>query len=251
MMKKLLLIVLAVGLSSSLWAQKTTSEKKETKTTKKIDLSNRAADHFMIQYGKDNWSGTPDSIRTLGKSRHFNFYLMLDKPFQNNPNFSVAYGVGLSSSNIFFDKNYVDIKANSSRLPFRRSYAGNDSSSFSKFKLTTIFLEAPIELRYYSNPENPAKSWKGAIGVKIGTLLKSFTKGKDLQNKNGGSIYGNKFIEKQSEKRFFNGTRLAASARVGYGVFGLQFSYQITQVFKEGFGPEVRPYSIGLTLSGL
>jgi hypothetical protein len=106
-------------------------------------------------------------------------------------------------------------------------------------------------LRYYSNPENPSKSWKAALGVKVGTLLKSFTKGKNLQNKAGGSIYGDKFIEKESNKKFFNGTRIAASARVGYGIIGLQFSYQITQVFKEGFDPEVRPYSIGLTISGL
>ena len=250
-MKKLLLFVCIVSFTSNVWAQKTTTETKETTTPKKIDLSNRTADHFMIQYGKDNWSGTPDSINVLGSSRHFNFYLMVDKPFRNNPKFSVAYGVGLSSSNIFFDKNYVDIKANATTLPFRRSYSGNDSSAFSKFKLTTIFLEAPIEWRYYSNPENPSKSWKAALGVKVGTLLKSFTKGKNLQNKAGGSIYGDKFIEKESNKRFFNGTRIAASARVGYGIIGLQFSYQITQVFKEGFGPEVRPYSIGLTISGL
>ena len=97
MMKKLLLIVCIVSFTSNVWAQKTTTEKKETTTApKKIDLSKRTADHFMIQYGKDNWSGTPDSINVLGKSRHFNFYLMVDKPFRNSPNFSVAYGVGLS-----------------------------------------------------------------------------------------------------------------------------------------------------------
>lgn len=246
MMKHFLLLLTAATLTTGLFAQTST----DVKTPKKIDLSNRAADHFMIQYGADRWIGTPDSIRVKG-GRHFNMYLMLDKPFQNNPKFSVAYGVGISSSNIFFDKNYVDIKSTSTTLPFRRSYPGTDSSAFSKFKLTTIFLEAPVELRYYANAANPNKSWKAAVGVKVGTLLKSFTKGKDLQNKAGQTVYGNKFIEKEVNKKFFNTTRLALSARVGYGVFGLQFSYQITQVMKEGFGPEVRPYSIGLTLSGL
>ncbi len=247
-MKKstLLLFILAAVFTAN---AQTTPETK--KTTKKIDLSNRAADHFMIQYGMDSWTGTPDSIRTKGFSRHFNFYFMLDKPFKGNPKFSVAYGVGIGSNNIFFDKQYVDIKANSSRLPFRNSFPGTDSAYFKKFKLTSIFLEAPIELRYYSNPENPNKSWKAAIGVKVGTLIKAYTKGKDLQNKAGQSLYGSSYIEKESNKKFFNSTKLAVTARVGFGAFSLDAGYQITQVIKQGFGPEVRPFSIGLTISGL
>lgn len=244
-MKKIFILTLTVlAISNCVFAQ---SEKKK----KKYDLSNRAADHFMIQYGFDRWTGTPDSIRVKSNSRHFNFYFMLDKPFQNSPKFSVAYGVGISSSNIFFDKNYVNLKSNSPLLPFSRSYSGNDSSYFNKFKLTTIFVEAPIELRYYANPENPNKSWKAALGVKVGTILKGYTKGKDLQNKTGQSIYGSRFIEKEVERKYLNGTRFAAHARLGYGNFGINFSYQINQVIKEGLGPEIRPFSLGITLSGL
>lgn len=246
-MKKLLLMLFAAIFSFTVFAQTNT----DVKPSKKIDLSSRSADHFMIQYGFDGWNGTPDSIHVKGNSRHFNFYLMFDKPFQNNPKFSVAYGAGISSSDIFFDKNYVNVKSTASTLPFSRSYPGTDSAYFSKFKLVTIFLEAPVELRYYSNPQNPNKSWKAALGVKVGTLLKAFTKGKDLKNKAGQSIYDSKFIEKESDKKYFNTTRFALSARVGYGVLGLQFSYQVSQTFKDGFGPQVRPYSLGLTISGL
>ncbi len=32
------------------------------KDLKKIELSNRSNDHFMVQFGFDNWAGTPDSI---------------------------------------------------------------------------------------------------------------------------------------------------------------------------------------------
>ena len=248
MMKKIFLLLLIL---STVIASNAQTEKETAKPPKKFDLSKRTADHFMIQYGLDNWLGKPDSIVTKGFSRHFNVYVMLDKPFKNNPKFSVGVGVGISSSNMFFDKRYINVKSTSTLLPFNRSYSGTDSSYFNKFKLVTVFLEAPIELRYYANPENPNASWKGAIGIKVGTLLKAYTKGKDLANKAGQSIYGNKYIQKESEKRFFNSTRLALSARVGYGIFGLHFSYQITEVIKEGLGPEVRPLSIGLTISGL
>lgn len=247
-MKKIFFLLFAtIGFVSCLTAQ----ENKKKPSNKSVDLSNRTADHFMIQYGLDRWSGTPDSISVKGSSRHFNFYFMLDKPFRNNPKFSVAYGLGISSSNIFFNKTYVDIKANLSTLPFKVSYPGTDSSYFNKFKLTTIFVDLPIELRYYSNPENTNKSFKFALGVKAGTILKAYTKGKDLLDKKGLSVYGNKFIEKQNDRKYFNGTKLALTARAGYGIFSIHFNYQVTPLIKEGFGAEIRPYSIGLTISGL
>ncbi|MCZ2223591.1 MAG: PorT family protein [Chitinophagales bacterium] len=245
-MKKILFLVFAtIGFVSYLFAQNNKPIKKN------YDLSNRSSDHFMIQYGLDRWSGTPDSINVKGSSRHFNFYFMLDKPFKNSPKFSVAYGLGISSSNIFFNKNYVDVKSTSSLLPFRNFYPGTDSSYFNKFKLTTIFVEVPVELRYYSNPENTNKSIKAALGIKVGTILKAYTKGKDLLDKKGLSVYDNKFIEKQSDRKYFNGTKLALTARAGYGIFGIHFTYQITPFLKEGTGAEIRPYSIGLTISGL
>ncbi len=247
-MKKIFILLLATaGLVNSLFAQ---DNEKKTKS-KKYDLSNRVGDHIMLQYGMDRWSGAPDSLNVKGSSRHFNFYFMLDKPFKNSPKFSVAYGLGISSSNIFFDKKYADIKSSAVQLPFRTSYPGTDSAYFNKFKLTSIFVEVPVELRFFSDPENSNKSFKAAIGVKVGTILKAYTKGKDLRSKTGQSIYGDKFIEKQYDRNYFNGTRLSLTARAGYGIFGVHFAYQITQALKEGTGAEIRPFSIGLTISGL
>ncbi len=87
------------------------------KTTKsKIDLSNRSNDHVMLQFGLDGWSGViPDSVKPSGFSRHFNAYIMLDKPFKTNPRFSVGLGVGIGSSNIFFERKFVDVKSQASK----------------------------------------------------------------------------------------------------------------------------------------
>jgi hypothetical protein len=132
-------------------------------------------------------------------------------------------------------------------LPFTNVDSANH---FKKFKLTTIFAEAPIELRYSSNPESSNNSVKVALGVKVGALIKAFTKGKTLQDKNGNTI--NSYILKENDKKFFNSTRLAATARIGYGIFGIYGAYQITGFLKDGAGPtEIRPYSIGIYLSGL
>lgn len=213
---------------------------------KNIDLSNRSNDHFMLQFGFDKWSGSNDSTTPSGFSRHFNIYFMLDKPFKNNPKFSVGLGVGIGSSNMFFEKKSIDLKSGSPRLPFARL---DSATHFKKYKLTTVFLEAPIELRYNSNPENSNKGLKMALGVKVGTMVNAHTKGKTLVDKGGNTV--NAFIMKENSKRFFNSTRLAVTGRVGVGIISLQGAYQITTLLKDGAGPVINPYSLGIAISGL
>jgi hypothetical protein len=213
----------------------------------KIDLSNRSNDHVVVQYGLDGWSGVvPDSAKPSGFSRHFNAYIMLDKPFKTNPRFSVGLGVGIGSSNMFFERKLVDIKSQATRLPFTNLDSANH---FKKYKLTTVYAEAPVELRYSSNPENSNSSFKVALGAKVGQLINAHTKGKTLQSKSGGTI--NSYIAKENSKKFFNSTRLAVTARVGYGIFSIYGAYQINAFLKDVAGPVIRPYSLGICLSGL
>jgi hypothetical protein len=216
------------------------------KRTVKVGSDVRANDHFLIQLGYTSWQNKPDSIHTKGLPRTFNMYLMMDFPFKTNPHFSVAIGPGIATDNIFFDKMYVGLKDQTSTLRFQNVA---DTNHFKKYKLATAYLEAPVELRYRFNPEDDKKSVKLAIGVKAGTLLNAHMKGKDLQNKSNGSI--NNYTQKELSKRFLNKNRLSLMARVGYGHYSLFASYAVTPVFKEGLGPQVRPLTIGLTLSGL
>ncbi len=246
-MKQTFLLVL--GITVALFSQaQSNNPTKLKKDWSKVDLSSRPADHFMIQYGMDAWSGRPDSFRTSGFSRHFNLYFMLDKPFKTNPHYSLGLGAGIGSSNMFFSNTFVNLKSNSAKLPFSKV---DSLDHFNKFKLTTLYLEAPVELRYFSNPERPGSSWKAALGLKVGTLLKSYTKAKNLVNKNGQSIYGTTYVQKESNKRFLNGTSLALTGRFGYGIVSLDASYYILGVLKDGTGPVMNRYTFGLTISGL
>lgn len=243
------MIVLVLTTGKMLMAQdntETSTPEKVKKDWSKVVLKNRAADHFMFQFGIDNWSGAPDSVNIKGLSRSYNIYFMFDFVFKTDPRWSVGLGAGVGSSNIYFDKTNVDVKSRATALPFKDV---SNEDHFKRSKLNLTHLEAPVELRFSTNPENMDKSWKLAIGAKVGTLMGAHTKYKNLQNKDGQAI--NPYTMKESSKNFFNGTKLAGSFRAGYGNISLFGQYQITTVLKEGAGAEMRPYSIGITLSGL
>lgn len=241
-MKKIVLFALCLSIIASVNAQEENPKKKK----ETIDLSGRANDHLMVQIGYSGWSGTPDTISLKNPAKSLNVYFMFDFPFKTSPKISVGAGLGLSNDNIRFDKTYVGIKETSSVMPFRNQA---DTNHFKKSKLVTTYLEAPIELRYTSKPLESGKSFKFAIGVKAGLLLNAHTRNRTLQNKSGNTI--NDYVMKEASKRYFNTSRISGIARIGYGHFSLYGSYQLTTLFKEGVAAEIRPFSIGLTISGL
>jgi hypothetical protein len=152
----------------------------------------------------------------------------------------------VGTGNMYFKNYNVDIKSTATKLPFT---ALDSANHFKKYKLTTAYLEIPVELRFTKNPEKNNKSIKAALGVKVGTLISVHTKGKTLLNSTGSTV--NAYTAKENSKRYFNSTRISATARIGYGNFSLSGSYQITALLKDGVGPVINPFQIGLTLSGL
>jgi len=216
--------------------------------TGKMDYSTKANDHFMMQISSDHWLDAPDSIqsKTKGSSRGANFYLMYDKSFKENPKFSIAFGIGIGTSNVYFDKMSVNINGTTPTLGF---YNLDTVSRFSKYKVSTAYAEVPVEFRFFSNPKNPNKSIKVALGAKVGTLINAHTKGKTLLNASGTTI--NQFTQKVTAKGYFNTTRIAATARVGYGNFSVFGSYNLTTMFKDNVAANIKLLQLGICISGL
>ena len=210
-----------------------------------VDLSHRGADHFLFQYGGMGLAGATDEYTTKGFSREFNAAFMLDKPFKTNPHYSLGFGIGYSSSNLFFNGKYVDIKSTSTELPITTNITGS-SNSFNKFKVVLNYFEIPVELRYSANMEQPNKGFRIAFGLKGGYLLSAHSKGKNEISSEGNTQYGKGYIEKEYSKRFFRSTRLDGTVRIGYGLFSLYGTYQLTPLLNSGAGPTLNPFSIGL-----
>ena len=242
-MKKILFIVFTLITVFTANAQEKAPQKK-----KLGGFTNRTGDHLMLQLTSDYWIGTPDSVdkRINGFARGANVYVMLDQRFKSAPQWSVAFGLGVGTSNMYFKNTVVDIKSKTNKLPFNNVDSINH---FKKYKLATAYLEIPLELRYTVDPVNEMKSIKFAVGVKVGTLLNVHTKGKTLLDKNGATL--NSYTAKETGKGYFNSTRLSATARIGYGNFSLFGSYQFNNIFKDGVAADVKLVQIGLNFSGL
>jgi hypothetical protein len=240
-MKKLVLFFVVLAVSASVLAQ-------DKPKTKSAEVVNRAGDHIVFQLGSDMWLNAPDSITShkKGLARSANLYVMMDKPLKSDNRFSFAFGLGVGTSNMYFKKYKADISSTSSKIPFTNLDSANH---FKKYKLTTAFLEVPVELRFTNDIKNPKKSLKAAIGVKVGSLLNAHTKGKTLQSKTGTTV--NNYVEKESDKHFFNSTRLSVTARLGYANYSLFASYQINGLLKDGVGPQIKPLQVGISFSGL
>ncbi|MCW3075084.1 MAG: hypothetical protein JWP69_2153 [Flaviaesturariibacter sp.] len=245
-MRKIVVVVLAMCVSGALLAQSDSTVKNTILSSRALPSSN---DHLMIQVGYTQWAGKPDTISTSGIPRSLNIYFMLNFPFRTNPKMSAAIGVGIGSDHVFFKRTAISIAENAPAIRFRNVNASSrDTAYFKKNKIATSYVEVPVELRFLASPGNP-RSFKAAIGLKVGMLLNAHTKGKELVRHAGGTI--NDYKEKEFSKRFFNTNRLSATGRVGFGHFSLFGSYQVTTLFKEGLGPQVRPVTIGLNISGL
>src|SRR5687768_1271861 len=132
MHQRLLFLAIFLFPSLSLFAQDV--EKSETKTS---TISKPSRDFFMLQFTYEGWMNTPDSVKTTGFGRGFNAYLCYDWPIGKS-NFSFAAGIGIGTSNIFFDNQQMVTTDTFDQVRFIP-----ELQDYKKFKLTTAYLEAP------------------------------------------------------------------------------------------------------------
>jgi hypothetical protein len=101
-----------------------------------------------------------------------------------------------------------------------------------------------LELRFFGNNKNRNRGFKAAIGTNIGLNVGAHTKGVSGKG-------GSKFNDKVVTKRFIQQWSFSPTVRLGYGNFSVYGSYSLTPLFKDGAGPQVLPFSVGICLTGL
>lgn len=194
-------------------------------------------DFLVLSLTYDTWTGAPDSIHTGGFSHGLNIAFTYDFKLTDNSPFSVAPGLGISTSHMSFDNQTVDIGGTTSTLNF------HPDTAYKNFHLNNTYLEIPVELRYRAISDNANNGFKAAVGLKFGALL-------DVHSRAVKSVSGYKQTEKVKNKRYFEKWRVAGTFRIGYGNFAAFASYSLTPLLNPNAGAKIRPLSIGIAVSG-
>ena len=121
------------------------------------------------------------------------------------------------------------------------------SGSFStkKSMLSMNYIDVPVEFRFNTNPEDPARSFKVAVGGRVGYLLNAHTK---IKYKEDGNL------KKLKNYQDYNLNRLRYSVymKIYLGNFSLFGYYNLTPLFKDKKGPvqtQTQTYTIGISLA--
>lgn len=207
---------------------------------------------FSIDLGLNFPTGDSAAFNTgaIG-SRTLNIYYQLDKRI-GQTKFSVHPGVGFGFERYKFTNNRTLGYVAGPNGPFDELQmieiisAYPNISGIKKSQLITNYLDAMVEVRFSTNPNDPARSFKVSAGFKAGVLIDSFTKLK--LNEDGET---KKFKNKQDFN--LNPFRYGATLRIGAGNFGVFGYYSLTPIFSDKEGPnqaELTNFTVGLTLAG-
>ncbi len=150
---------------------------------------------------------------------------------------TLAVGLGLNMQN-YQTEYYISDSLGETKL-------NKIDNKYNKNKLALISVVLPIEYRFKSLPDYRDRSLKIFIGGKIGYNFQSYHKyvGEDYRSaRNTNDV-------KFKEYRLNNISKLRYSAhlKIGYGKIAVNFQYYFVPIFIDNKGPEILPYSVGLT----
>ena len=180
------------------------------------------------------WKGLPDNVVQKGLNLGYSVYGMHNHQLKTS-RFSVAGGVGISS--ISLASNSVVPDAAASVITFDTIASG---INYDRSKLTFTYLDIPLELRYKTT-----KDFRFAIGFKLGFRLDNHSTYK------GDRLDGSGIPIKEKQKGILNTEKIIVSStmRIGYKWINLNFNYSLSKIFEVEKGPQIHPFSVGITFN--
>lgn len=239
-MKKLSIIIAMIfGFASLSFAQKTVEEKNDSINEAK--LANEPRDRFMFNLTFDNvFHKETNGFKSQWHSRGVGLYYMYDIPIKKS-RVSIAPGLGFRHSSLYHNS-FMTEDATGTSFTAIADYKDNDD--FKKHKLATNYIEIPVELRFFSKPGKNGKVVKAAVGFRGSFKLTAVNKETNKEND-----YYKKFKTKGFKD--VNTFQAGPTLRIGYGGFNVFAYYGVLGVFKKDKGPDLAPFSIGISITSL
>jgi len=180
-----------------------------------------------------------------------------------NQKWGMVTGMGLEWHNYRFSKN-TRLNSDSSNLI---GYI-DQGISIRKSKLTTFYLNIPVLFEYQTNSRHKKNSFHIGAGMIVGARLSSHTKKYyDERNKQFNVTRYNPATDqyetaftatspdyskaKTFDDFYLQPFKFDATVRIGWGFINLFATYSVNQMFKENKGPELYPWTIGITFINL
>lgn len=170
------------------------------------------------------------------KSLQFGLNL-LEKDFHIYKNYlNVITGLGFDFNHYAFENN-ITLKANAPYLT-----ADKDTTiNYKKNTFNISYLKAPLLLEVNTS-KNSKQNLHIAAGMEFAYRIHSVTKQKYVQN-------GKDIKVKTRDDYNLEPFRFSAVARVGYNNVTIFANYGLNRLFKQKQGPEVYPFTIGITFT--
>jgi hypothetical protein len=146
--------------------------------------------------------------------------------------FNIEHGLSFDLNHYAF-QNAVNFRTD----PVEELYIDNNSD-IQRSRLYMSHLNLPLMLHFETNPKKLSKSFHIGVGayagVRLGSNLKTRTSTRDK----------NKIVDNFGLNDFNYGLR----AELGYGPVNLYAKYAMLDLFKNGRGPSLTPFSVGFTI---
>jgi len=198
----------------------------------KKEARNKHQDHMLIDFGYETFTSRPGFTDFQWYNNGLNIQLFYDKLFGQS-GFSGAIGVGFSTQSYYSNK---QIRRDTSKVQY--SDWLSTGVAYNRNKVSTSFIDIPIEFRYRSKVDDWGYRWKLSIGGKVGFLIDTHDK---LVDKNNIKYKTYNFPD-------MNKVRMGLIARAGYGKINFSTFFSLTEFFIPGRGPEMRQVSIAISL---
>ncbi len=223
-----------------------------------IGINGLLTPDFNMSYGQG--LGFLDQRMEKSINVNLNFFEQ-NIPLNRKGTIGLVSGLGLTWNNYRFANNVMVVNEDNR---FQGFYM--EGVSVKKSKLVNNYLTLPLFLEFQTNAERKRENAHLAIGVVAGWRFSSHTKiyylesnkdfwlsdpvdGSFVRDMRTPSNSGRNIIKDHSS---FQQTpfKLDASVRIGWGIVNLYGTYAITPLFIKDRGPELYPFSVGITLNG-
>ena len=234
-----------MGFSNSIFAFLGTNDSTNSQDSKE---KVKQREMLMIAWGNDIWLETPNDLNIRGYNPSFFMSGMYDMPLGYS-RFSIAAGLGLQSNSLYNTDGYISPYDHTDKVTFKNF---PDSVNVSKYKLSTTYLELPVELRLRLGEHHNGTL---AIGFKLGYLIQSKSKYKG-DNYRWSEFPANEEVKiKEYNIPGLNKFKYAATIRLTSNEtrFGVFAEYNLNPLFEKGklVDQAGNAYNMSLITAGL